>query len=249
MTILQVRGLGKRFGGLPAVDGVDLDVQTGQVFAMIGPNGAGKSTLLKMISGVLTPTVSDGILFAGTDLTGLRPHQVRHLGVATALQTPRVFDTMSVIENAALGAIFGSKPRRKEPEALHIAAEQLDLLGIGDKADREVGQLNLHQRRTLELARALAGRPQLLLLDEVMAGLNPSELDRYVSVVRKVRDELGVTVVWVEHVMKAINALADHVFVLNFGRELAQGRPGDVMRDQAVIEAYLGRGSGNHVEG
>jgi ABC-type branched-subunit amino acid transport system ATPase component len=249
MTILQVRGVGKRFGGLPAVDGVDLDVQTGQVFAIIGPNGAGKSTLLKMISGMLTPTVSDGIIFAGTDLTGLRPHQVRHLGVATVLQTPRVFDTMSVIENVALGAIFGSGTRRKEPEALRIAMEQLELLGIGDKAEWEVGQLNLHQKRTLELARALAGWPRLLVLDEVMAGLNPSELHRYINVVRKVRDELGVTVVWVEHVMKAINALADHIFVLDFGRELAQGRPEDVMRDQAVIEAYLGRGADKHARG
>jgi ABC-type branched-subunit amino acid transport system ATPase component len=250
MAILQVRGLGKRFGGLPAVDGVDFDVQPGQVFAIIGPNGAGKSTLLKMISGMLTPTTCDGILLHGkTDLAGLRPHQVRHHWVAKVLQTPRVFDTMSVIENVALGAIFGSNSRRKEPEALRIAAEQLELLGMADKADGDVGQLNLHQKRTLELARALAGRPQLLLLDEVMAGLTPGELDSYIDVVRKVRDELGVTVVWVEHVMKAINALADHIFVLDFGRELAQGRPEDVMRDQAVIEAYLGRGADKHVEG
>lgn len=249
MTILEVRGLGKRFGGLPAVDGVHLDVQAGQVFAIIGPNGAGKSTLLKLINGMLSPTTSDGILFAGRDLTGLRPHQIRHCGVATVLQTPRVFDSMSVLENVALGAIFGGRPRRKEPEALRIAAEQLDRLGIGDKAGWEVGQLNLHQKRSLGLARALAGHPRLLLLDEVMAGLNPVELDAYIQVVRAIRDELDVTVVWVEHVMSAINALADHVFVLNFGRELAQGAPQDVMRDRSVIEAYLGRGADRHAEG
>jgi ABC-type branched-subunit amino acid transport system ATPase component len=249
MTILEVRGLGKRFGGLPAVADVDLDVEPGQVFAIIGPNGAGKSTLLKMISGMLEPTTSSGIMFEGTDLTGLKPHQVRHLGVAKVLQTPRVFETMTVLENAALGGIFGSAARRKEAEATGIAMEQLALLGLDDKAHWEVGQLNLHQKRTLDLARALAGRPRLLLLDEVMAGLNPSELAEFIAVIRKVRDELGITVMWVEHVMKAINALADHVFVLNFGQKLTEGAPQDVMRDQQVVEAYLGRGATRDAQG
>lgn len=243
MTILAVRGVGKRFGGLPAVDNVSLDVEAGQVFAIIGPNGAGKSTLLKMISGMHEPTTSDGIVFEGTDLTGLKPHQIRHLGVAKVLQTPRVFESMTVVENAALGGIFGAATRRAQGEAHAIAMEQLALLGLDDKAGWEVGQLNLHQKRTLDLARALSGRPRLLLLDEVMAGLNPGELEEFIAVVRKVRDELGITVVWVEHVMKAINALADHVFVLNFGQKLTEGVPAEVMRDQRVVEAYLGRGA------
>jgi ABC-type branched-subunit amino acid transport system ATPase component len=250
MTILEVRGLGKRFGGLPAVDGVDLDVEAGQVFAIIGPNGAGKSTLLKIMAGMLAPSASKGIVFEGSDLTGMEPHEVRHRGVAKVLQTPRVFDHMTVLENAALGAIFGGgKKRPSEAQARRRASEVLDLLDLGNKAGWEVGQLNLHEKRTLELARALAGQPRLLLLDEVMAGLNPSELDTYIRVVRKVRDDLGMTVVWVEHVMKAINALADHVFVLNFGQKLVEGPPEQVMRDQQVIEAYLGRGAHRYVDG
>ncbi|MCC5949425.1 MAG: ABC transporter ATP-binding protein [Nitriliruptoraceae bacterium] len=243
MTILTLRGVGKRFGGLPAVDDVSFEVARGQVFAIIGPNGAGKSTLLRMISGLTTPSTSEGIWFEGTDLTGQRPHRIRHLGVGTVLQTPRVFSSMTVLENAALGGIFGSARRRAQTEARASAMEQLALLDLADKASWDVDALNLHHKRLLDLARALAGRPRLLLLDEVMAGLNPAELESFIAVIRRVRDELGITVVWVEHVMKAINALADHVFVMDFGRELAAGIPAVVMRDARVVEAYLGRGA------
>lgn len=248
MAILEVRGLSKRFGGLPAVDDVDLDVTAGEVFAIIGPNGAGKSTLLKMISGMLTPSAGS-VVFDGVDVTGRKPHRIRHTGIAKVLQTPRVFATMTVRENAALGAMFGgTQGRCGEEEALSVADEVLDALELGDRRGLPVASLNLHQKRTLELARALAGRPRILLLDEVMAGLNPAELATYIEVVRTVRDEQGVTVVWVEHVMKAITALADRVFVLNFGRELALGSTAQVMSDPKVIEAYLGRGVGGHAE-
>jgi ABC-type branched-subunit amino acid transport system ATPase component len=249
VTILEVRGLEKRFGGLPAVHNVDLDVEPGEVFAIIGPNGAGKSTLLKMISGMLTPSAGS-VVFDGVDITGRRPHRIRHTGIAQVLQTPRVFHTMTTRENAALGAMFGgTEGRRSEAEALDIADEVLDTLALGAKRDQPVGNLNLHEKRTLELARALAGRPRILLLDEVMAGLNPSELATYIAVVRRLRDELGVTVVWVEHVMKAITALADRVFVLNFGKKLALGSTSDVMTDPDVVEAYLGRGVGGDAGG
>lgn len=249
MTILEVRSLEKRFGGLPAVHNVDLDVEAGEVFAIIGPNGAGKSTLLKMISGMLTPSAGS-VVFDGVDITGRRPHRIRHTGIAQVLQTPRVFQTMTTRENAALGAMFGgTEGRRNEAEALGIADEVLDMLALGAKRDQPVGNLNLHEKRTLELARALAGRPRILLLDEVMAGLNPSELATYIAVVRRLRDELGVTVVWVEHVMKAITALADRVFVLNFGQKLALGSTSDVMTDPDVVEAYLGRGVGGNAGG
>lgn len=248
-AILEVRGLGRRFGGLPAVDDVDLTVEAGEVFAIIGPNGAGKSTLLKMISGMLAPSAGS-VIFDGVDITGRKPHRVRHTGIAKVLQTPRVFETMTVRENAALGAMFGgTEGRRTETEAVAVADEVLDLLGLSDKDHLSVGSLNLHEKRTLELARALAGRPRVLLLDEVMAGLNPSELANYIAVIRKVRDELGVTVVWVEHVMKAITALADRVFVLNFGRQLALGTTATVMADPDVITAYLGRGVGRRADG
>jgi branched-chain amino acid transport system ATP-binding protein len=249
VTILEVRGLEKRFGGLPAVHNVDLDVEAGEVFAIIGPNGAGKSTLLKMISGMLTPSAGS-VVFDGVDITGRRPHRIRHTGIAQVLQTPRVFQTMTTRENAALGAMFGgTQGRRSEGEALDIADEVLDMLVLGAKRDQPVGSLNLHEKRTLELARAVAGRPRILLLDEVMAGLNPTELATYIAVVRRLRDELGVTVVWVEHVMKAITALADRVFVLNFGKKLALGSTSNVMTDPDVVEAYLGRGVGGDAEG
>jgi ABC-type branched-subunit amino acid transport system ATPase component len=241
--ILQLQGVSKVFGGLPAVDGVDLAVDEGSIQAVIGPNGAGKSTLLKAISGLQPPT-SGSVRFRGEDITGLPPHRVRHKGIAKVLQTPRIFPTMTVRENAALGAMFGgTRGRQKERVALAAADEALDVVGLGDRASDDVGQLNLHQQRILEVARALAGRPSMLLLDEVMAGLNPTELAEAIRVVRKVRDELGVTVVWVEHVMKAVTTLADRVFVLNFGQRLAEGTPEVVMRDPQVIEAYLGRGA------
>jgi branched-chain amino acid transport system ATP-binding protein len=244
VAILEVRDLSKRFGGLPAVDGVDFDVEPTEVFAIIGPNGAGKSTLLKMISGMLAPSAGS-VVFDGVDITGRKPHRVRHSGIAKVLQTPRVFDTMTVRENAALGAMFGGTGgRRPEREALGVADEVLDMLGLRGRARQPVASLNLHEKRTLELARALAGRPRILLLDEVMAGLNPAELTTYIDVVRRVREDLDVTVVWVEHLMKAITALADRVFVLNFGQRLAFGDVNDVLSNPEVVEAYLGRGVG-----
>ncbi len=245
-TILELRDVEKRFGGLPAVDGVTLDVARGRIFAVIGPNGAGKSTLLKTISGMHRAT-SGQIVFDGTDITQMPTHTIRHQGIAKVLQTPTPLHSMSVRENAALGAMFGTPGgRRSERDSLAAADEALDLVGLGPKARWSVGELNLHEQRILAMARAIAGRPRLLLLDEVMAGLNPSELETSMQVVRTVRDGADVTVVWVEHVMRAVTALADHVAVLNFGQLLAQGTPDQVMRDDAVIEAYLGAGAADH---
>lgn len=241
MPVLELVDVEKRFGGLPAVDGVSLDVDQGQIFAIIGPNGAGKSTLLKTISGMEHPT-SGRVRFEGDDITGLPPYQVRQLGVAKVLQIPRPLPSLSTRENVALGAMFGTPGgRRSERESLDAADEALELVGLSRKASAPVRELNLHEQRTLDLARALAGNPRLLLLDEIMAGLNPSELQASMDVVRQVRDRAEVTVIWVEHVMRAVRALADHVAVLNFGRLLTQGDPQTVMRDDSVIEAYLGR--------
>jgi branched-chain amino acid transport system ATP-binding protein len=241
MTLLRIRGIEKRFGGLPAVDGVDLDVAAGQVVAVIGPNGAGKTTLLQLIAGLQPPTSVEELSFDGTDLRGAQPHTVRHAGIATVLQTPRAFASMTVVDNVAMGRLFGSGAGVVAASAARDAAtDALTLVGLDHRSTAPVGQLGPHERRLLDLARALCGRPRLLLLDEVMAGLHPGELTAFVDLLRDVRVELGLTIVWVEHVMAAVRALADHVVVLHLGRRLADGPPDAVLRDRRVIEAYLG---------
>jgi ABC-type branched-subunit amino acid transport system ATPase component len=238
VAILELTDVEKRFGGLPAVAGVTFTVDEGEIVALVGPNGAGKTTLLKAIGGMQPPSKGT-IVFAGADLTGTRAHRVRHAGVAMVLQTPRTFETMTVGENAALGALFGG-PRVSQEAAVHRAADMLDFVGLADRRDEPVGSLNLHEQRFLELARQLAGRPRLVLLDEVMAGLNDTELASSIDMVRRVRAEFGITVIWVEHVMKAVMSLAERILVLNLGTLIADGRPGDVMRQPDVVTAYLG---------
>jgi ABC-type branched-subunit amino acid transport system ATPase component len=240
VTILELVGLEKRFGGLPAIDGLSLEVEEGELVALVGPNGAGKTTLLRTVIGLESPTAGT-IRFMGVDISRMPPHRTRRTGISMVLQTPRVFAGMTVRENAALGALFGSVGGHvAEAEALERGDEALGFVGLLERGDDEVGTLNLHQQRFLELARALAGRPRLLLLDEVMAGLNDTELQASIDIVRTARDKLGVTVIWVEHVMKAVMSLAERVVVLNFGQLLVDGTPQDAMRDPEVIAAYLG---------
>jgi len=242
VPLLELNGIGKSFGGLPAVDRVTLGVDEGEILAVVGPNGAGKSTLLSVIIGLEAPTRGT-IHFDGQDITGLSSHRVRKLGLAMVQQHPRPFPTMTVLENAAVGAMFGlADGGHDEKGALEIGNEMLSLVGLEDRRHDHVGNLNLHEQRFLELARALSGRPRLLLLDEVMAGLNDAELQSSIEMVRTIREGLGTTVVWVEHVMKAVVNLAERVIVLDFGQVLAEGSVETVMRDESVIEAYLGRG-------
>ncbi|MEE9297657.1 MAG: ABC transporter ATP-binding protein [Acidimicrobiia bacterium] len=242
MRILELDGVEKHYGGLPAVDGVTLGVDDGEILAIVGPNGAGKSTLLKTIVGLEAPSAGS-ISLGGSDITGLAPHRIRQLGVAMVLQTPRVFPTMTVRENVALGAMFGSSAGLvSEAEAIARSNEALEFVGLRDRADDDVTSLNLHEQRFLGLGRALVGQPRVLLADEVMAGLNDTELQASIDIVRTVRDRLGVTIIWIEHVMKAVMNLAERVVVLNFGTVLADGDPQEVMRDPAVVSAYLGRG-------
>jgi branched-chain amino acid transport system ATP-binding protein len=238
VAILELNGIEKRFGGLPAVDGVTFTVDEGEIVALVGPNGAGKTTLLKAIGGMQPPTVGR-IVFDGTDITSFKPHRVRHAGVAMVLQTPRSFETMTVGENATLGALFGGR-RVSQPEAARRAGEMLEFVGLAHRYPEPVANLNLHEQRFLEIARQLAGRPRLVLLDEVMAGLNDTELDLSIEMVRRARAEFGVTVIWVEHVMKAVMSLAERILVLNLGELIADGQPEDVMRLPAVVTAYLG---------
>ena len=246
MPLLELEEVGKHFGGLPAVDGVNVGVEDGEILAIVGPNGAGKSTLLKLIVGLERPT-SGSITFDGRQISGHPTHTVSRLGIAMVQQTPRVFPNMSVLENATLGAIFGSDAGgRTESEALAIGRDMLAIVDLGGRHGDEVANLNLHERRFLELARALAGQPRLILLDEVMAGLNDAELSASIEMVRTIRERFGITVVWVEHVMKAVMQLAERVVVLDFGRVLAEGPAETVMRDDAVVEAYLGAGDVNN---
>jgi branched-chain amino acid transport system ATP-binding protein len=246
VTILELDDVQKHFGGLRAVDRVSLQVDEGEIIALVGPNGAGKTTLLRLLIGLDSPTAGT-IRFMGVDVTGMPPHRTRRTGISMVLQTPRTFEGLSVRENVALGAMFGSVGGRvSEPEALERADEALGFVGLDDRAGDAVGALNLHEQRFLELARALAGRPRLLLLDEVMAGLNDTELQASIDIVRTARDHLGVTIIWVEHVMKAVMSLAERVVVLNYGQLLVDGTPEVVMRDPEVITAYLGTlGDGN----
>ena len=216
-------------------------IDGGEIVAVVGPNGAGKSTLLKIIGGLERPTSGD-VRLDGESIGALTGHRVRRKGIAMVMQTPLSFGSLTVLENALVGAMYGTGHGVVgEGEARPRALEALAFVGLEGRARQPVKSLNLHQQRFLELAKALAGRPRLLLLDEVMAGLNETELAASVEIVRRVRDELGTTIMWVEHVMSAVIQLAERAIVLNFGELLVQGAPEDVMRDPAVVDAYLGQ--------
>jgi branched-chain amino acid transport system ATP-binding protein len=250
VAILELHKVTKHFGGLAAVNGVTMKADDGEILAIVGPNGAGKSTLLKLIVGLEAPT-RGAIRFAGEDITRQPAHSVRQMGIAMVQQTPRHFPTMTVLENVALGALFGRAGAhppfatlrgagRKEEQALELAGEALSFVDLADRRQEPVGNLNLHEQRFLELARAIAGGPRLLVLDEVMAGLNDAELEASIEIIRTIRDRFNLTILWVEHVMKAVMSLAERTVALNFGNILTEGLPKDVMRHPAVIEAYLG---------
>lgn len=241
MALLELDQVVKHFGGLAAVNGVTMRANDGEILAIVGPNGAGKSTLLKLIVGLEAPTFGT-IRFAGKDITHHPPHRVRQLGIAMVQQTPRHFPTMTVLENVVLGALFGRvEAHHKEEQALELAGEALSFVGLADRRHEPVGNLNLHEQRFLELARAIAGQPRLLVLDEVMAGLNDAELEASIKIIRTIRDRFNMTIIWVEHVMKAVMSLAERTVILNFGNVLTEGLPEEVMRHPAVVEAYLGK--------
>jgi len=234
--ILSVKGVTQRFRGLVAVDDVSFDVAKGQIYAVIGPNGAGKTTLFNLIAGVYTPG-SGTIEFEGARIDGLAPEKICARGIARTFQIVRPFPGLTTLENATIGALL----RDSDPDAATIhAGEILRRLDLWDKRDARAGALTLPDRKRLEVARALATKPKLLLLDEVMAGLRPTETDRLVGIFRDLARETGVTILLIEHVMRAVMALAERILVLHHGAKLVEGAPAEIVRDKRVLDSYLG---------
>ena len=238
LPILEVRGVTKRFGGLQALDGVDLEVREGEILGLVGPNGSGKTTLINVISGHY-PLSSGMIAVDGIEIGNLPAHQIARRGVARTYQIPRPFATLSVLDNVMMAATFGG-PLRARLEIRDEARHWVGFTGLAGKEAALPAELNLHERKFLELARALAARPKLLLLDEVLSGLNPAEVDNAIRLVRAIRAQ-GATIVFVEHLMRAVVELSERIAVLNEGKLFALGAPREVMRDPRVVSIYLGK--------
>ncbi|HXE04161.1 MAG TPA: ATP-binding cassette domain-containing protein [Methyloceanibacter sp.] len=235
--LLEVAGVSKRFGGVQAVRGLNLAVHDGEILGLIGPNGAGKSTVFNLINGVYPPD-RGRIAFKGEDITGKPPYRIARHGIARAHQIVQPLAGMTVLENCTVGACFGREnlPLARAQDVVREAAE---IVGLADRLDQPAGQLTTAGKKRLELARALSARPELLLLDEVLAGLNPTEIERMIAVIRRIRDR-GIAILIIEHVMRAIMRLSDRIVVLNLGGKLAEGTPRSVANNPEVIAAYLG---------
>ena len=236
-TLLQVQKVTKRFGGLQALGNVTFNLSEGQIMGLIGPNGAGKTTLFNCINGVYTPE-EGRILFQGEDVTGSKTYHMARRGLARTHQIVQPLNELSVQENIMAGACFGRENHNLR-DAAEIANEVMEFVGLDTRADQLAASLNIAQKKRLEMARALAARPYLLLLDEVLAGLNPSEISGMVDTVKKIRDR-GITIIMIEHVMKAVMNVSDHMLVLDYGQQIAEGTPTEIANNPQVIEAYLG---------
>jgi branched-chain amino acid transport system ATP-binding protein len=238
MRLLEGQGVTKYFGGLAAVFEVDFHVDPGEVFGLIGPNGAGKTTLFNLISAALTPK-SGAIKFKGKNITGLKPHQICRMGVARTFQTVKIFANMSVLDNVALGALFGASARLSSADAERQATALLEFVGLSTLKAAPAKDLTLANQKRLEVAGALATQPELLLLDEIMAGLNPAEVAQAMELVARIRDR-GITIIMIEHVMKAIMSVCDRIMVLHHGQKIAEGTPQEIATSETVIKVYLG---------
>ncbi len=237
-ALLQLRGLSKRFGGVQAVRELDLEVGEGEIFGLLGPNGSGKTTVFNLVAGVLPPDAGE-VRFGGVLLNGLPPHRRAALGLARTFQLVRSLGRLSVVDNVAVARLYGAAPARSVDAARRDASELLALVGLAGKATLPAASLNLAERRRLEVARALATRPRLLLLDEPLAGLNADEVEAEVSLFRRLREE-GLTLVLVEHNVPAVRTLCDRVAFLHAGEKVAEGPPDQVLSHPRVVEVYLG---------
>jgi branched-chain amino acid transport system ATP-binding protein len=236
MRILEVEKLGKNFGGLAAVSDVDFHIEKNEILGLIGPNGAGKTTTFNLVSGTIAPTT--GIVrFKGENIVGLKPHQICHKGMVRTFQSVNLFPYMTAKENILIGALFGA--RSGMSQARQEAAGFLEYVGLADKADIPAKALTLADKKRLEVARALATRPELLLLDEVMAGLNHTEMVSVIDLVKKINAR-GITILMIEHVMQAVMGVSNRIVVLHHGKKLAEGTPQEITTNKEVIEVYLG---------
>ena len=238
MPILEGKGVTKYFGGLAAVSNVDFHAEQGEALGLIGPNGAGKTTLFNLISAAL-PTKSGTIRFKGKNITGLKPYKICRMGVARTFQLVKVFADMPALSNVILGAYFGMSPGMSSKDAVREATELLEFVGLSAVKGTPAKDLTLASQKRLEVARALATNPELLLLDEIMAGLNPAEVAQAMELVNKIRDK-GITIIMIEHVMKAIMNVCERIIVLHHGPKIAEGTPQEITTSKTVIRVYLG---------
>lgn len=238
MQALQVEGLSKNFGGLRAVDGVDLTVESGEILGLIGPNGAGKTTLFNLISGTIKPSAGK-VIFFGENISGQKPYTICRKGLVRTFQSCKIFPELTVFQNVILGAHFGAPEKKSGEQAAKLTREILEFVGLAHLSEVPAGRLTLLDQKQVEVARALATQPKLLMLDEVMAGLNPTEVEAAMKLVQKIRDQ-GVTIIMIEHVMRAIMNICGRIVVLDHGKKVAEGSPEEISTNKKVIEIYLG---------